>query len=84
MPSRRLAGRISSYRSGYLPSERREIETELAEDRLDAVISTSALEMGIDIGGLDACILVGYPGPSPPPGSAGEGSAAASARAWWC
>lgn len=59
---RRLAGRISSYRSGYLPSERREIENALAEDRLDAVISTSALEMGIDIGGLDACILVGYPG----------------------
>ena len=59
---RSLAGRVSSYRSGYLPSERREIEKALAEDRLDAVISTSALEMGIDIGGLDACILVGYPG----------------------
>ncbi|MBN2289053.1 MAG: DEAD/DEAH box helicase [Candidatus Glassbacteria bacterium] len=58
----RLAGRISSYRSGYRPDERREIESRLAEDRLDAVISTSALEMGIDIGGLDACILVGYPG----------------------
>ena len=57
-----LAGRISSYRAGYLPSERREIEKSLAENRLDAVISTSALEMGIDIGGLDACLLVGYPG----------------------
>ncbi len=59
---RELAGRVSSYRSGYLPSERREIEQALAADRLDAVISTSALEMGIDIGGLDACILAGYPG----------------------
>ena len=57
-----LARRISSYRSGYLPSERRAIERSLAEDTLDAVISTSALEMGIDIGGLDACLLVGYPG----------------------
>ena len=57
-----LARRISSYRSGYLPSERRAIERSLADDTLDAVISTSALEMGIDIGGLDACLLVGYPG----------------------
>lgn len=57
-----LEGRVSSYRSGYLPAERREIEQALASDRLDAVISTSALEMGIDIGGLDACILSGYPG----------------------
>ena len=57
-----LTGRISSYRAGYLPSERRLIEKSLAEDELDGVISTSALEMGIDIGGLDACILVGYPG----------------------
>jgi DEAD/DEAH box helicase domain-containing protein len=59
---RRLAGRITSYRSGYRPAERREIESRLAGDTLDGVISTSALEMGIDIGGLDACLLVGYPG----------------------
>ncbi|HLA38445.1 MAG TPA: DEAD/DEAH box helicase, partial [Candidatus Glassbacteria bacterium] len=57
-----LAQRISSYRAGYLPAERRQIEQSLALDELDGVISTSALEMGIDIGGLDACILVGYPG----------------------
>ena len=57
-----LAGKISAYRAGYLPSERREIERNLQSGRLLGVISTSALEMGIDIGGLDVCILVGYPG----------------------
>jgi len=57
-----LARRISSYRSGFLPEERRAIEKRLFEGDLLGVISTSALEMGIDVGGLDACILVGYPG----------------------
>jgi DEAD/DEAH box helicase domain-containing protein len=53
---------ITSYRAGFLPEERREIETRLASGKMRGVISTSALEMGIDIGGLDVCILVGYPG----------------------
>lgn len=53
---------ISSYRAGFLPEERREIETALASGHMRGVISTSALEMGIDIGGLDVCLLVGYPG----------------------
>ncbi|MBM4285047.1 MAG: DEAD/DEAH box helicase [Deltaproteobacteria bacterium] len=53
---------LSSYRAGFLPEERREIEGKLASGRMRAVISTSALEMGIDIGGLDVCVLVGYPG----------------------
>src|SRR6185295_7071775 len=57
-----LARRVSAYRSGFLPEERRRIEGELFSGRLDGVIATSALEMGIDIGGLDACVLVGFPG----------------------
>jgi DEAD/DEAH box helicase domain-containing protein len=57
-----LALRVASYRAGFLSEERRRIEQSLFEGRLDGVISTSALEMGIDVGGLDACILVGYPG----------------------
>jgi DEAD/DEAH box helicase domain-containing protein len=53
---------VSSYRAGFLPSERREIEQRLFSGELKGVISTSALELGVDIGGLDACILTGYPG----------------------
>ena len=57
-----LEPRISSYRAGFLPSERREIERRLFTGDLRGVISTSALELGIDVGGLDVCLLVGYPG----------------------
>jgi DEAD/DEAH box helicase domain-containing protein len=57
-----LESRISSYRAGFLPSERREIERRLFAGDLRGVISTSALELGIDVGGLDVCLLVGYPG----------------------
>ncbi|MBI3450714.1 MAG: DEAD/DEAH box helicase [Acidobacteria bacterium] len=57
-----VADRIRAYRAGYLPEERREIERALGDGRLLGVVSTSALEHGIDVGGLDVCILVGYPG----------------------
>ncbi|MEJ2025222.1 MAG: DEAD/DEAH box helicase, partial [Deltaproteobacteria bacterium] len=57
-----LRRKFSSYRAGFLPQERREIEQKLASGRLLGVVSTSALEMGIDIGSLDVCLLVGYPG----------------------
>jgi DEAD/DEAH box helicase domain-containing protein len=57
-----MAGRLRSYRAGFTPAQRREIESKLADGELLAVITTSALEMGIDIGHLDLCILVGYPG----------------------
>ncbi len=57
-----LKKKISSYRAGFLPAERRNIERRLSSGDLMGVVSTSALEMGIDIGYLDICLLVGYPG----------------------
>ncbi|MDH4227378.1 MAG: DEAD/DEAH box helicase [Deltaproteobacteria bacterium] len=60
--SPKLSPLISSYRAGYLPEERREIERRLFSGELSGVITTSALELGVDIGGLDVCVLAGYPG----------------------
>ena len=57
-----LRRHLAPYRAGYLPEERREIEARLFKGDLLAVLATSALELGIDVGGLDVCVLVGYPG----------------------
>lgn len=57
-----LKDKVMSYRAGYLPEERREIESKLFTGELLGVIATSALELGIDIGELEVAILVGYPG----------------------
>jgi len=53
---------IRGYRGGYLPGERREIERGLREGRVRGVVATSALELGIDIGSLDSCVMAGYAG----------------------
>jgi DEAD/DEAH box helicase domain-containing protein len=57
-----MADSVHPYRGGYLPEERREIERRLFEGDLKAVISTNALELGIDVGALHASVIVGYPG----------------------
>src|SRR3954454_13113370 len=57
-----LADRVAPYRAGYTPQQRRELEGRLMRGELLAVITTDALELGIDIGALDACVVVTFPG----------------------
>ncbi len=54
--------RVMGYRGGYLPELRRQVERDLQSGKITTVVATSALELGVDIGSLDVCVLVGYPG----------------------
>ena len=54
--------RVRAYRGGYLPADRRSTEVKLRAGNVDCVVTTSALELGVDIGALDVCVLNGYPG----------------------
>ncbi|MDR1598579.1 MAG: DEAD/DEAH box helicase [Oscillospiraceae bacterium] len=56
------SGQVRGYRGGYLPSERRDIERGLRAGTVKTVVSTNALELGIDIGSIESCVLCGYPG----------------------
>lgn len=79
-----LSDTVASYRAGYLAEDRSALHQALAEGQLRGLATTNALELGVDIAGLDAVVLAGFPGRWPRSGSRRAGRAGAARARWWC